>query len=171
MKTTHNLLCPGIGAATALTIGLLFAGPARAANPIVPTAKSLIVSSGNLAIELAPDGRIVGMILPASGIRRALAGETRLAGCSGQGPVASRRTPDGGAEFEKTLVGRNGASCRLIERFRPLSGSIRWEIEIEGMGEPWSLAIETALSYPEPWRAKFWTPWGDSRQGRFQSSA
>lgn len=164
---------PRLGLQTAIALAgcLLLAGPMNAAVPNKTAAAPLIVSSGNLSIELSPDGRIVGLILPASGIRRALKGETRLAGCTVQGPVASRQTADGGAEFEKMLAAGNGASCRLIERFRPTPGSLRWEIEIEGTSGPWSTAIETAITYPEPWRAKFWTPWGDSRQGRFQSSA
>ena len=130
-------------------------------------ASPFVVGTPDFAVELTADGHIAGLILKRDGSRRAMLGETRLAGCTIQGPVAARALPGGGAEFEKTLADAQGHSCRLVERFLPRPDSLRWEIEIRGADAPWSTAVETTLRYPEPWRRLFWSPWGDSRQGRF----
>jgi len=34
---------------------------------------------------------------------------------------------------------------------------------VVGMGDPWSVPIETIIEWPEPARARFWTAWGDPR--------
>ena len=140
--------------------------PRQDRNRTAPISR-FVVDAPGFAVELTADGRIAGLVLKKGGSHRAVFGETRLAGCTVQGPVAARVLPEGGVEFEKTLADAQGNSCRLIERFIPRPDSVRWEIEIRGAGAPWSTAIETSLRYPEPWRRLFWSPWGDSRQGRF----
>lgn len=150
----------------------LFAILAYGAGSPIPAASGrsdgpYLVETKDLAVELSADGRITGLVIKKDGSRRAVTGETRLAGCAVQGPIAARTIKDGAVEFEKTLTDARGNTGRLIERFTPLSDSVRWEIEIRGAGKPWSAAIETALRFPEPWTRRFWSPWGDSRQGRF----
>ena len=73
-----------------------------------------IIGTSDFAVEVSPDGRIAGLVLKRDGSRRAVSGETRLAGCAIRGPVAARVLPDGGVEFEMILAVAWGNSCRLI---------------------------------------------------------
>lgn len=127
--------------------------------------KTHVVRTKELALELTPDGEISGVVLGKERLRRAVTGGTALAGCEAAGRTLVRRVAGGAIEFEKTLADNKGNSCRLIERFLPTPNSIRWEIEVIGLGKPWTTAIETRLKYPDAAKAKFWSPWGDSRQG------
>ena len=43
----------------------------------------------------------------------------------------------------------------LSYRFSPGDGSLRWEVEVSGLGGPWSTAIETVLAYPADAGAEF----------------
>jgi hypothetical protein len=129
--------------------------------------KKHVVRSGEIALELTGDGYIAGATFGRARLRRSLSGGTTLAGCASIGGTVARRIAGGALEFEKTLADKDGNSCRLIERFIPTPMSIRWEIEVSGLGKPWSTAIETSLKYPDAAKTKFWSPWGDSRQGTF----
>jgi hypothetical protein len=134
-------------------------------RPIPSEKPAQVVGTRDLAVELAPDGQITGILFKKAGIRKAVSGGTRLEGCAPAGNVVRRKGPGGGAEFETALADGAGHACRLIQRFIPTPTSVRWEVEIRGSGGPWSTAIETQLRWPEPGRAKFWCPWGDPRQG------
>jgi len=123
-----------------------------------------VVESNGVAISLDEQGEVVGLRLGDREIERRLTGGTYLAGCEVRGKVGIRLLDDGGIEFRKTLVDRTQKKrCLLVERFQPRSDSIRWEIEIQGQGDPWSVPIETHLFWPNPVAARFWTAWGDSR--------
>ena len=52
----------------------------------------------------------------------------------------------------------------MVERFIPTKDPVRWEIDLDGQGPPWTTAIQTRLRFAKPEAKKFWTTWGDSRQ-------
>ena len=82
-----------------------------------------------------------------------------LAGCKPEGAAVSRKLDDG-LEVRRKLA-CEGHRAQVIDRFRPTNAGIRWEIEIRGEGEPWSVPIETHLRYPSGPGVKFWTAWAD----------
>ncbi len=153
-------------ALTAVTILVCFClGAACLQAAGGPAGKTHVVRTKELALELTPDGEIMGLIPGKGRARRAVTGGTALAGCEPAGRTVVQRAAGGAIEFEKTLTSAKGDSCRLIERFLPTPNSIRWEIEVIGLGKPWTTAIETRLRVPDAAKARFWSPWGDSRQG------
>jgi len=126
----------------------------------------LVVTTGNLAVKLSPQGELVGMALGAKQIWQASTGGTRLSGCKAVGDVIAQPLPDGGVRFSRKFVsGVEGHTATVVESFRPATDSIRWEIEIIGGDTPWSVPIQTWLKWPEPTAAKWWTSWSDPRPG------
>jgi hypothetical protein len=124
-----------------------------------------------LTIQLTKEGLISGAVFGRDGVLRAITGGTRLAGCSVQGAVVRPTKQRGVLEFERELADARGHRCRLLERFSSTPTSVRWEAEITGLGEPWSTPIETWLSLADPAQVKFWSPWGDPRQGILAQTA
>jgi len=136
--------------------------------------KSYTVSGGGIAVELSSQGNIMGVTLTGKKIHLALQGHTALAQCELKNRVTVSILPNGGVEFSKPLSFQHGyRNATLLERFLPTTGSVRWEIDIQGGAtrsvetpsgnpEPWSTAIETHLKCPEAKSAKFWTAWGDN---------
>jgi hypothetical protein len=123
-----------------------------------------VVRSDNIAVKLSAQGEIVGLILGNRKIQRPFYGRTLLVGCSIREEVDSLVLDDGGVRFKKTLSSSNSEDqCLLIERFLPAINSVRWEIEVAGLGQPWSTPIETHISWLNEVDARFWTTWGDSR--------
>ena len=97
--------------------------------------------------------------------RRALEGGVGLAGCTNASPIEFRTASAGGIEFTRRVRHRrSGRSARLTERFLAATNSVRWEVEVEGEGGPWSTGIETRLRWPDP-SAKWWTAWTDPVPG------
>jgi hypothetical protein len=124
------------------------------------------VRSDRLSVELSEQGEVVG-IIPADGHRRDVGARTHLAGCHILDGTKAKMLRNGGVEFRKRLVDEiSRQECDLVERFTPTKTSVRWEIEIDGRGGPWSTAIETELAWADVAGAKFWTAWGDSDPGR-----
>ncbi|MBT3201953.1 MAG: hypothetical protein HN350_18790 [Phycisphaerales bacterium] len=67
-------------------------------------------------------------------------------------------------KFTKILFHEKGEhTLTLIEQFKPTAAGIRWEIEIQGDGTPWTTPIQTQLQYPVAQGARFWTAWADPR--------
>jgi hypothetical protein len=94
---------------------------------------------------------------------------TRLRDCKPVGPL---EFADNGtrARFQRKWVSSTtGESCLVIDRFSRGSGSVRWDVEVAGLGMPWSTAIETVLAYPADAGADFWTAWGDPRLGEISA--
>ena len=88
--------------------------------------------------------------------------ETLLADCRGQGEVAATRLGHGGMRFRsKLLHPATKTECTLTQYFTPAIGGIRWVIEIEAEGPPWSTGIVTRLRYPATPQTRFWTAWSD----------
>jgi hypothetical protein len=136
------------------------------ASPYQPEGAYRIQSS-QITAFLNKKGDITGLFFGPERDKRLASevkGRTVLAGCT-VSKANSKRVAGGGVEFTKELVhADDGQSCLLTERFVPgKSGSIRWEMEILGDGEPWSAPIETHLSWPVTAETRFWTTWGDSR--------
>jgi hypothetical protein len=100
-------------------------------------------------VSLAADGTLVAPAL----------GGTRLGGCRVEGEVKTSALDGGGREFERGVVSREGHRATVIERFTPTPDSVRWEVEIRGLGEPWTTPIRTALHWPAADKARFWTGW------------
>ena len=131
-----------------------------------------LVRSPGLSVELSQDGEIVGVTFGNKNIRWDVHGETYLAGCRIEGPVKSQKTNDGGVRFEKTLrceVDGIQREVEIVEDFLPTRDSVRWNMELDGQGAPWSTAIETRLHFPNPDTKVFWTAWGDPRPAEMRN--
>jgi len=93
---------------------------------------------------------------------------TELADCRREGVASVRNTDNGGMERKSLLLHvPTGNRCELTEVFTPTANSIRWEIEIRGVGDagqdkPWMTAIVSGLEWPDR-DAEFWAAWGDNR--------
>jgi hypothetical protein len=129
-------------------------------------ASHYMVRSPGITLHLSRDGKIVGVDVGNSKIRWAVLGETALAGCRVAGRVESAAEEDGRVQFKKTLlcdVGITQRELRLVEDFIPTKDSVRWEIDLDGQGSPWTTPIETRVHIPSAETKKFWTTWGDPR--------
>ncbi|MGC8669391.1 MAG: NPCBM/NEW2 domain-containing protein [Chthonomonadales bacterium] len=58
----------------------------------------------------------------------------------------------------------SGAQCTVIDTFRAAPMGLRWEVDIRGIGRPWSTPIHTVLRWPNVRGAQFWTAWADPRR-------
>ncbi len=135
-------------------------GIAHAESP-KPASTAYRVGSPGLAVNLSSAGEIVALKIAGAG-QQGICGSTELAGCTNAGKVASRKLVGGGVEYQRTVVHwATGERARLVERFTPGAGSVRWELSIEGEGKPWTTAIETRLTWPAVATnaLRFWTAW------------
>lgn len=119
------------------------------------------VAAPGIRLGLTADGRIANATLRGIRGRIDLGGFTRLLGCVAQGKTSVRKLAGGGWEFGRKLRNETGDRCTLAERFIPTKSSVRWEIEIRGGGNPWSMPISTRLRWPVTQRTRFWTAWSD----------
>jgi hypothetical protein len=118
------------------------------------------VSAPGISIGLTRFGHIVSLKLGAAKVHIPFHACTVLLDCPSRDDSAVRTLPDGGLEFHRTCVsGKTGAECSITERFTPTSSSIRWELEIGGMGAPWTTPIQTQLAWLDAVNATFWTAW------------
>ncbi len=143
--------------AEAVLVGRKPVSPAK----VIPTRPvKFKVQAAGLTLKLSEEGTIVGATL--AGQARAMSGETGLAGCTNVGAVRSRKLAGGGLEFSRLVAhAQTGHRATVIERFVPTRDSVRWELEVRGLGGPWSTGIETRWQWPEASDAKFWTAWDD----------
>lgn len=88
-----------------------------------------------------------------------------IGGCGPVGPPLTHRLPGGGSESRQVYLSPEGHSCTVVERFSPTHASVRWDIRVEGHGEPWSAPIETRVRWDAAPGARFWAAWGDPRPG------
>ncbi len=127
-----------------------------------------IVHSDNLSVTITQQG-IQSIIIGKN--KYAAKASTKLDGCTASGQALVRTIAGGGVETERTLVQEEtGNKCTLIERFLPAGGSISWEVEIKGAGEPWTTQIRSEIRWPVNEDSRFWAPWSDPRLGRKESS-
>lgn len=138
---------------------ILTGSPGVAAKLSVPTAKHSVRAPG-IVLKLSERGEFCAVILGKS--YYTLMGRTRLRGCVEGKSVKVRKLAKGGMEFVRSLTrGDSADRCLLIERFTPTRSSIRYELEIQGQGDPWSVPIITGLRWPATKAARFWTAWSD----------
>ena len=127
--------------------------------------KYTLCTSG-MTVDLSLNGKIVGVQLRNRNSEWNLLGETALAGCHIAGVIESSQGKDQSVQFRKKLiceVSGTQREARLVERFIPTKDSVRWEIDLDGPGPPWTTAIQTRLHFAKPGTKKFWTTWGDPR--------
>ena len=113
-------------------------------------AADYVVRSHDLTVELSSQGQIVGVLMGQEKIRWNIHGQTELTGCRVEGPVQSEKGQDGAIRFKKRLLcdaEQIRREVHLAEVFTPTSSSVRWEMQLDGMGPDWSTRIETRLSY------------------------
>ena len=141
--------------------------PLVVAGADTPAAGKYEVAAPNLVVQLDENGCITGILLGGKKLSRPAAGGTEIAGCRIAGKVGHKSLSGGGVEFTRKLAGGGGnQACVLTDRFTPSKESVRWEIEIQGEGEPWTAPIQTRLEYPATSHAaRFWAPWSDPRLG------
>ncbi len=124
-----------------------------------------VLRSPQIQVTISGKGEVTEVeLLPEAGVRlhRTVLGRVTVGDCTILRTVSKKRSR--GLEFSHVLSCGGGRAAALTERFLTNHhGSIRWEIEVLGSGEPWSAPIETALSWPADSGTKFWTTWGDSR--------
>jgi len=106
---------------------------------ITTTAHGVIVTAGQKQIELS----------------------TEIERLADSQPPRTRRQ-SGGLELTHTLIDKtSGRRCSMVERFSKGSGagSVRWEVQIQGEGAPWSSPIHTKIRYHVGAHTRFWTAW------------
>jgi len=148
--------------ADAMLIGLAAAKP-RAAPAVAARHE---VRAPGLVIALSERGEIVGATIGGRQVARAIRGGTALEQCTDAGAVSARALPGGGIEFSRQVMQASSQhKARVVERFKPTADSVRWEIEVQSAGAPWSTGIKTWLDWPKSGRsAKYWTVWDDPEQ-------
>lgn len=137
---------------------LILASGCRQAGP-----RSYEFEAPGLKVEVDGSGSVSEIWFTGPGLIRPVKAFTRLRGGEPVGPLQAARG-NGRAWFKKRWVlSSSGDSCLVTDRFSLGSGSVRWDVEVNGSGMPWSTPIETVLVYPAGLGAKFWTAWGDPR--------
>lgn len=120
------------------------------------------VKSKSIVLDLSGDGQVTGVKLGKVKQFYALSGKSELSLCRKSTDVSSRKLENGGVEFSYWLERElQNEKCKVKERYYPTSNSIRWEIEIEGVGKPWTCPINSTFSWPQSQSAKIWMPWGN----------
>ena len=136
-----------------------FAG--QSVQPAADSSPKFEVRAKSIVVTLSANGEIVSAI--AGGRERNISGRTRLGGCVQVGkPKSEKHFLSGEVEFTRTLRQIiSGKTLTVVDRFKPVGESIRWEIEIISAGEPWTTDIATELDYPATAATRFWTAWSD----------
>jgi hypothetical protein len=125
------------------------------------------VRTERLSVDLSAAGEVVACRLGERQLLRPLRGGSALVQCTNTAFATARELPGGGVEFSRQLVHATETAhrARLVERFLPGRDSIRWELEVQGDGAPWTTGIETRLEWGNP-AAVWWTAWDDPEQQR-----
>jgi hypothetical protein len=124
--------------------------------------ENYVVRGGAVELTVSPKGEITGVGKRKTTWKKALQGLTLLGECVQSEEIRTRRLAGGGLQFTKTFVSGDGKSrCTVVDRFLPERSSVRWEVELEGDGDPWSTGISTKTMFTDTAGARFWTTWGD----------
>ncbi len=117
------------------------------------------LTAPGIVVGFSDEGQINNLSLGAQRVPIRFTAATVLTDCVAQGSGISP-LPGGVIEYRCRHVHQSTREeCTVINRFSPTSSSIRWEIEILGVGSPWSTPIETRLAWRQTETAKFWTAW------------
>ncbi len=116
-----------------------------------------------MTLKVDSDGAVCEVAFTGPNQARRVRAFTRLRDCEPAGPIEFL-SDKARVRFQRKWVSlTTGDSCLVTDRFSPGHGSVRWDVEVIGLGMPWSTPIETLLAYPAGSGAKFWTAWGDPR--------
>jgi len=116
-----------------------------------------------MTVNINAAGEICQMRFAGPNQTRPVRAFTKLRDCQPEGRVEVVRDGARVSFMRKWASLTTGNSCLVTDRFSPGNGSLRWEVEVTGLQEPWSTPIETHLIYPDSFGAGFWTAWGDPR--------
>jgi hypothetical protein len=163
MNRVLHLLSPWRGTLTLTAIFLTLVLNEGCRQQTGPAMHELRVPSMTATFDQT--GTLQQIVIPGLDGMRKVKAFTSLRDCDAEGDVTFTRT-DSLLSFQQTWRSRStGKSAHVTNRFSRGAGSVRWEVEIVGVGDPWSTPIETHLVYPDSLSAKFWTAWGDPRLG------
>ena len=132
--------------------------------------KAFTVQSPVLSVDLSKTGNIAGM--KAGNLSRPVRSKSELKGCQTEGSIQVKDIAGGiaenGKEFVRIVKNADGNGASVTERFVPTPLGIRWEMEIVGLGDPWTTTINRIFDYnvPADNDILFWTAWSDPRCGR-----
>ncbi len=124
------------------------------------------IAAPGISIGLTKYGHIIGLKLGENKLEVPFHACTVLAECRPLVETKTRALPDGGLQVQRTYVQsltRN--ECIVTERFVPTRSSIRWQLEIVGIGVPWTTLIQTQLAWLNASNATFWTAWDHNTAG------
>jgi len=127
------------------------------------TAKGLVCLSFLLTPAIAAER----FTLTPEGVRVSLGAVSLTAGTSIEGaqrahPPRAQRTPGGGTSFTSVFVdGATGRSVTVVDQFRVEASSVRWEVEVQAEGTPFTREIVHSVRYPSSATTRFWTAWSD----------
>ena len=114
----------------------------------------------DLSIHLTEHGHILRLKLGHQAIDIPFHACTVLNGCQASAEATTHTLPSGGIEFSRVYTHENTQDqCTVVDRFVPTKSSIQWDVEILGLGSPWSTPIETQLAWLNASAATFWTAW------------
>jgi hypothetical protein len=118
-----------------------------------------------LVVNISGTAEVTGIEFTGQDQSREFRALTHLADCEPSGRMKISRKEDKISFSRKWISLSTGNTCMVTDRFSPGKGSLHWDIEVTGLGGPWSTPIESRLSWPGTSGTKFWTAWGDPRLG------
>lgn len=86
---------------------------------------------------------------------------TSLSRCE---PVSDAKREDlgeKGIRYTRIFQDSVGNRCTVSDLYIPTSDGVLWNVEVKGLGEPWTSPIETIMRYPVTPRSLCWTGWSD----------
>jgi len=120
------------------------------------------VKTKSISLGLSEEGQITGIKLGKDKLFYGFSGKTELSLCRKSTKVSSKELKNGGIEFSYSLEDEKpNKKCKVTERYYPTGTSIRWDIEIEGAGKPWTCPINSTFHWPKAATSQIWMPWGN----------
>jgi len=127
--------------------------------------QSFILRAGNAEVTVSSKGEITGIAKKGGHWSKHVRGVTLPDSCIQAGEARLQETDDHGICVRREFRSERGnRGLTVVDRFAPEDSSIRWDVEIEGEGEPWSTGIATVLAFSDTAGGRFWTTWGNPDQ-------
>lgn len=143
----------------------VLAGRATAFLLILLATCSGMSASPEAKLALSDDGKI-DLIRENGRQRLSLPiGHTEISGLNNSTPML--KNVGNAVEFSRTASDSPGSTrtATITERFKPAAdGSISWDVDIKGGGQPWTAPIVSSLDWPVTSQSAMWTTWGDPEQ-------
>jgi len=121
------------------------------------TATRLESRDGSICVVLNEAGEIASATAGEKPVALDLLARTRLAGCKVTGVPKAQSSPDA-MTIVKKLLHSSGRTLTLTERFSPRPDSVRWDIEIESDGAPWTTNVLSEITMASE-GLEYWTAW------------